>query len=106
MANLIFQNNENTEISQKLNTKQKIAEKSVLGLKNEKYPRKSWYLDYFKIKLIIKNLRLIEFPAGLGTFRHCISQKTLHKIQENSDNHNRGKAREPNSAAAFCSRPQ
>ena len=59
----IFCNTETQEKLQKLSTKwktQKIVENSILVLKNIQYPRKSFFLEYFKIKFIIKNLRLVK----------------------------------------------
>ena len=45
---------ENTEKSRKT---------VFLQLKNENYPRKSLFLEYFEVKLIIKNLRLVKLDC-------------------------------------------
>ena len=121
----VFRDTENTEKSQKFSTKRKtrkIAENSVFATQETKISKKILFLEDFKVKIIIENLRLVKllfkfnknFTVSVNMQMHakiCLpcwslyfqfqtlhslktkQNKTLRKIQENSENYNRGKSR-------------
>ena len=58
------------------------AENSVFATQNKKYPRKSLFLAYFKVKFIIKNLRLVKFRQfGTGRPTRLISALSDIKLK-------------------------
>ena len=75
----VFRDTENTEKSRKVRTKRKtwkIAENSVFETQNKKYPRKSLFSEYFNVKFMIKNLRLVKL---LLKFNNSLSVNVVER---------------------------